>query len=89
VALLKLLRGMGVRPSTRTGDFLHKVRSVGSMRARLDLLNRGQAWVARKIAAALPRIRDDHARRVLREMHDSHLANVAACESLAATIPAG
>ena len=84
-ALLELLRSLGARPSRRTGDFLHKVRAAdANPRARLELLNRGQAWVARKIAGALPRIADEEARRVLRAMHDSHVANVAACESLIA-----
>jgi 5,10-methenyltetrahydrofolate synthetase len=89
VALLELLRSLHLPPSTRTGDFLHKVRAAGGTpRARLELLNRGQAWVARKIAGALPRIVDEPARRVLRAMHDSHVANVAACESLIAGLPA-
>jgi hypothetical protein len=35
--------------STKTGDFVEKVRAVGNFKGKLELLNRGQRWVVRRI----------------------------------------
>ena len=43
------VRRLGGSPSTKTGDFVEKVRAVGDFRGKLELLNRGQRWVIRKI----------------------------------------
>ena len=48
---------------------------------RLRFLNRGQQWVADYIAAALPRLPDSNGRRLLRAMYESHLENIALCQS--------
>jgi nitronate monooxygenase len=45
---------MHATPSAVTGDFLGKALAVNGRVARLQFLNRGQAWVARKISEALP-----------------------------------
>lgn len=82
--LLRLLRGMGVEPSKTVGSFFEKALAVRGVRPRLEFLNRGQAWVAGRIAAALPRIRDAEVRNAMREMRDSHLANIRSCEDLLA-----
>ena len=82
--LLRLLRGMGADPSKAVGNFFEKALAVRGVRPRLEFLNRGQSWVARRIAAALPRIRDDDVRKAMREMRDSHFANIRACEDLLA-----
>ena len=55
---------------------------IGGWRERLEFLNRGQRWVARRIAEALPRITPSGAKSALQEMHESHLANIALCEQL-------
>ena len=55
---------------------------------RLQFLNRGQAWVERRIAEALPRITDARVRRALEAMRISHVANIAACEALVTAAPA-
>jgi len=80
--LLGLLRSIGVEPSLRTGEFHAKAISLDDWRDRLEFLNRGQRWVARRIAEALPRIDSEEVKRVLSAMHDSHLDNIAACEEL-------
>ncbi|MGH8597967.1 MAG: DUF6306 domain-containing protein, partial [Gammaproteobacteria bacterium] len=49
-------------------------------------LNRGQAWVARKIAEALPRLAAGPLHDMLREMHASHLANIETCTALATSL---
>jgi 5,10-methenyltetrahydrofolate synthetase len=87
VVLLRLLRKRGDSGSRRTGAFFGKALAVNGTRARLELLNRGQAWMARRIAAALPGIGDAQAGRELALMLDSHMANMAACESILASLP--
>jgi 5,10-methenyltetrahydrofolate synthetase len=82
VTLMGLLSRMGCARSERTGDFVAKALAVRGTRQRLDFLNKGQAWVARKIAEALPRLQDPDARAALREMHDSHLSNIRSCDAL-------
>ena len=82
--LIHHLLEAGALPSGLTGQFYDKCLRVQDWEARLALLNRGQAWVARRIAAALPRLGPSGARDALRDMHDSHLANIARCEALIA-----
>lgn len=74
---------LGGHPSRRTGDFLEKIRAAGDWPARLDLLVRGQRWVARRIAERLPAIGDPELAAFLDEMHRTHLANVAEAQAIA------
>ena len=85
--LMELLRSLGRQASRATGDFLPRALAMKGTRPRLEFLNRGQYWVARRIAAALPRVDDAGVRAALRAMHDSHLANIGACESLIPETP--
>jgi 5,10-methenyltetrahydrofolate synthetase len=78
-SLLGLLREIGATPSRATGGFLQAALAIEGDRERLAFLNRGQDWVARRIAAALPRIADPRIRDTLRAMHESHLANIDVC----------
>lgn len=80
--LMDLIRRVGGAPSTVTGDFLGKALAVKGRAARLQFLNRGQQWVARKINDALPRLEQDFVREALIAMHESHLLNIEACEAL-------
>jgi hypothetical protein len=80
--LIHLLLDAQVEPSMAVGDFYRKGLGIRGWRERLEFLNRGQAWVAKRIAAALPRISQSGARIVLQTMHESHLANIALCEQL-------
>lgn len=76
--LIHLLLEAGIAPSARTGGFYEKGLATRDWEARLALLGRGQAWVARRIAEALPAVADRQARRLLQSMHDSHLAGTPA-----------
>jgi hypothetical protein len=71
--LIHYLLEAGMPPSTVTGDFYRKGLAIREWRERLEFLNRGQAWVARRIAAALPGVPTPQGRRLLQTMHDSHL----------------
>jgi 5-formyltetrahydrofolate cyclo-ligase len=86
--LADLIRRLGGAPSTATGDFLGKALAVEGRAARLQFLNRGQGWVARKIAEALPNVKEDFVRSALAAMHESHLLNIEACEALGETLHA-
>ena len=81
--LSRQIAQLGGTPSQVTGAFHDKVMALPDLHARLDLLNRGQGWVVRKLREALPRIRDDALRQELREMLDVHECNIQACTDLA------
>ena len=80
--LIHYLLEAEAEPSMATGDFYRKGLEISGWRERLEFLNRGQRWVARRIAGALPRIAPSGAKGALQEMHESHLANIALCEQL-------
>lgn len=85
-SLIALLTAAGARPSKATGGFHRRAMAMGAWTERLAFLNRGQAWVERNIAEALPRIQDESAKQVLAAMRDSHRANIDACDSLLRTV---
>ena len=80
--LIELIRAAHGAPSGATGDFLGKALAIEGKVARLQFLNRGQQWVARRIAEALPRLQPAPARDALAAMHESHLLNIEACDAL-------
>jgi 5,10-methenyltetrahydrofolate synthetase len=86
VILSELVKKLGGTPSAATGDFLGKALAIEGRLARLQFLNRGQGWVARKIGEALPQVQQDYARVALSAMRDSHLLNIEACDALAETL---
>jgi hypothetical protein len=47
--LITLIEHLGAEPSKETGAFVGKVRALGSLPEKVELLIRGQEWVARKI----------------------------------------
>jgi hypothetical protein len=74
------VRRLGGVASNKTGDFVEKVRAVGDFRGKLDLLNRGQRWVIRKIEESLPTITDPELRAFLSVMAKGHYVNIGAIE---------
>jgi hypothetical protein len=80
--LIHFLLEAGVAPSMEIGDFYRRGLEIRGLRARLEFLNRGQAWVARRIAAVLPRVQGAAAKEALRVMHESHLVNICSCAAL-------
>jgi nitronate monooxygenase len=80
--LIHFLLETGVAPSMAVGDFYRKGLQIRGLHARLEFLNRGQAWVARRLAAALLRIPGHAAKKALQAMHESHLANIRSCAAL-------
>ena len=74
------VRHLGGVPSNKTGDFVEKVRAVPDFKGKLELLNRGQRWVIRKIDENLPKIDDEPLRAFLRVMADGHETNIGALD---------
>ena len=75
------VRRLGGQPSNRTGDFVEKVRALPDLRAKLELLNRGQRWVIRKINERVPSIADEHLKAFLVVMAQGHELNIGALEA--------
>jgi len=74
------VRRLGGTPSTKTGDFVEKVRAVGNLKGKLELLNRGQRWVIRKIGEQVGTIADARLQAFLRVMADGHVVNIGALD---------
>lgn len=81
--LTRHIKRLGGRPSRNTGAFYDKLIGAETFAARLDLLDRGQGWVVRKLRESLPRIHDDSLREDVAEMLDVHERNKARCNALA------
>ncbi|MGC3986725.1 MAG: DUF6306 domain-containing protein [Pseudorhodoferax sp.] len=75
--LMAAIHRLGASPSTRTGDFHAKVMAVPDLHGRLALLNRGQAWVVRRLQALAPRVADEPLRDALEAMLAAHRDNIA------------
>jgi hypothetical protein len=78
------VRRLGGTPSNKTGDFVEKVRTVSELRGKLELLNRGQRWVIRKINEQLPLINDEALHAFLKVMADGHEVNIGALDKMLA-----
>jgi hypothetical protein len=66
----------GGEPSIKTGDFVDKVMSLNTLRDKLILLNKGQAWVARKIDHAIAFGTLPETEAFLKEMKNVHHTNI-------------
>ena len=80
------LRELGADISRNTGSFAEKALAVEGKAERLAFLNRGQGWVAREIAKALPRIPYPHMREGLQEMLETHRENIDRTRALIDTL---
>jgi hypothetical protein len=74
------IRRLGGEPSNRTGDFIDKVRALNDLKRKIELLNRGQRWVIRKIEERLPGLSDPHLKAFLVVMAKGHHVNIQAVD---------
>ena len=74
------VRRLGGAPSNKTGDFVEKVRAVNDFRGKLELLNRGQRWVIRKIDENLAGLSDPDLHAFLALMAKGHHVNIGALD---------
>lgn len=78
------IKRLGGQPSRRCGAFHGKAMAIADPAARLAFLNRGQGWVVRRIETLAPRVRDDALHAALREMAESHRANISRTDNILA-----
>lgn len=74
--LFRQVKRLGGEASLKCGAFYGKAMAIEDPADRLRFLNRGQAWVVRKLEELLPRVRDDALHADLREMLDNHKLNI-------------
>lgn len=75
--LSRQIERLGGDQSPKCGAFYEKAMRISDMSERLAFLNRGQAWVVRKLEALLPQVGDDSALHAdLGAMLDSHRVNI-------------
>jgi nitronate monooxygenase len=74
--LMRTIKAMEATPSTATGAFWGKAMAIADVDDRLRFLNRGQAWVVRKLQALIPRIEDAAVRADLDSMLQAHHQNI-------------
>jgi hypothetical protein len=74
------VRRLGGQPSNKMGDFVDKVRAVDDFRGKLELLNRGQRWVIRKIEEQLPVLTEARLKAFLTVMAQGHRVNIGALD---------
>ncbi|SRR5579875_867446 len=74
------IRRIGGEASTATGDFVEKVRALSDLKSKIELLNRGQRWVIRKIEERLPSLNDEGLRAFLLVMAKGHNMNIQAVD---------
>ena len=71
-----LIRLHGGTPSTKTGDFADKVLRIDNLHDQINLLSRGQAWVARKVEQTLALNPPPDVAAFLKEMANRHRHNM-------------
>jgi hypothetical protein len=74
--LAQQIERLGAIPSERCGAFYEKAMAIADPVERLHFLNRGQAWVVRRLEALVPRVQDAALQAALAEMLASHRANI-------------
>lgn len=70
------IKALGRPPSTRVGGFYAKAMAISDLYQRIDFLNRGQAWVVRRLREMLPRLRNEALHKDLSRMLLAHEANI-------------
>lgn len=74
--LVSLIHDLGATPSDKTGAFVEKVRALNTLDEKVEMLIRGQAWVARKIREyrhLLPEGSQDLFLEAIKVQHDENV----------------
>lgn len=74
--LMRSIKALEGTPSSATGAFWGKAMAIPDLEQRLSFLNRGQAWVVRRLEALIPRVRDARVRTDLGVMLEAHRRNI-------------
>lgn len=81
--LTRHIERLGGTPSRNTGAFFDKLISLDSLDAQLNLLDRGQGWVVRKLQEFIPELDDNDLIADLQEMVATHEQNIDRANALA------
>jgi hypothetical protein len=84
--LARSIKTLGGVMSEKKGDFAEKVMSEPTLAARLRFLNRGQAWVVKRLDGLLGETLLEPVSEFLEEMKTRHIANIEACGRLAESL---
>ena len=84
--LMRTINAMDATPSATTGAFHGKAMAIADLDERLLFLNRGQAWVVRRLQALIPRVEDARVKGDLAEMLAAHLHNIERVDVRAAAL---
>lgn len=79
--LMRTIQALEATPSSTTGAFHGKAMAIGDLGQRLAFLNRGQAWVVKRLQALIPRVEDPQVRTDLGEMLAAHHHNIERVEA--------
>ena len=78
--LMRVIRALPATPTDETGAFHGKAMAIADLSERLAFLNRGQAWVVRRLQALIPRVSEAGVRAELQGMLDAHVVNITRVE---------
>jgi hypothetical protein len=70
--LIACLEHLGETPSRNIGDFYQKCMAIDDLDDRLNLVDKGQRWVLRKVEAMLPRLSDPKLVAAMKDVRDRH-----------------
>lgn len=74
--LIALIKNLGYEPGNRTGDFVEKIKELKTTAEKLELLVKGQEWVAKQIRYNRELIDTASSRFFLEAMKIQHEENV-------------
>lgn len=74
--LMTVIESLDETPSRMTGAFYEKAIAIPEIPARLSFINRGQAWVVKRLQALIPRIQDAYICKELEAMLNAHILNI-------------
>ena len=86
--LHRSIQTLGGQPTSHTSDFADKVMALDGLAARLELLSKGQKWVARRLEKLIEADVPDDVHEFLEEMLRRHNENIAWCDERAAELQA-
>lgn len=84
--LMRSIKSMEGASSSATGAFWGKAMAIPDLDERLSFLNRGQAWVVRRLQALIPRVQDAQIRADLVTMLEAHHKNIELVDARATAV---
>ncbi len=79
--LMRTIKALEGTSSSATGAFWGKAMAIPDVEQRLSFLNRGQAWVVRRLQALIPRVHEAQIRADLVTMLEAHTKNIERVEA--------